>query len=112
MTDAAPEPAAAVVPAAAVGVVLAAVPVVTRIEAVELAVAVPLVPVEVPELPAELDTATGVSKVVGQVRSNLGLVERLLVMANFILLSGLESRRVYQKAVVFPKSLRHPTSCQ
>ena len=56
--------------------------------------------------------AFGVLNVVGQLKSNRALVESLSVIANFILFSAFESRMLYQNAVVCPKSLRHPTSCQ
>ena len=66
-------------------------------EAVGMPVAVPEpVPVAV-AVPETLELSGLVSKVVGQVRLNRGLVDRLSVMANFMVLSGLESRRVYQK---------------
>ncbi len=39
----------------------------------------------------------------------LGVVERSVVMANLTLLSGLESRRLYQKVGTLLKSLRQPT---
>lgn len=56
------------------------------------------------ELEEEEESLLSVSKVVGQVRLNWGVVLRSLVMANFMLLSGLESRRLYQKVGVLPKS--------
>lgn len=59
-----------------------------------------------------LDLEPGVLKVSGQERSKRGVVERSLVMANCISLSGLESRSVYQKVGVWPKRRRQPTSSQ
>lgn len=47
-----------------------------------------------------------------QLRSNIGVVERSLETANFISLSGLESRRLYQKVGVLLKSFLQPMSCQ
>ena len=67
--------------------------------------------VEVAEAPEE-EALGVVLKVDGQVRSKRGVVERFSVIANFISLSGFESRRLYQKVGTLPNSLRQPTSCQ
>ncbi len=44
----------------------------------------------------------------GQLRSKRGVVDRLSVMANLTLLSGLESLKVYQKTFILPK-MAQPT---
>ena len=68
-------------------------------------------PVAVPvEEPVEVDE--GVSKVVGQDRLKRASVERLSVIANFISLAELESRRLYQKVLTLLKRRRQPTSSQ
>ena len=60
--------------------------------------------------PAEADEdADGLTA--GQVRLNLGVVERLSVIAKRAVLAGLLSRRMYHQVLILPKSVQ-PTSSQ
>ncbi len=71
-----------------------------------------LPPPELPELPEPLPVVFVDLTTAGQVRLKVGVVDRLWVMANLALLSGLESRRLYQKVGTLLKRRPHPMSSQ